>query len=289
MTRTLLIDADLVAYKASAGTQRSYDWNGDGRKSVAADMDAAVRQAEEAIERYADKLKADEVLVCLSDDFSSFRKDRVDPTYKAVRNDVERPVHLYDIKDHLADTYAFVRWTALEADDVMGIIATDPSRTDERIIVSADKDLMGVPGKLHQPAVYNTQNGSLIRPARTIDISVEEADRFHLYQTIVGDSTDGYPGLPGAGPVMAEAVLNGMMVRQTTKTFQRGPRKGETISQWIAHHEPEAPVWQRIVALYEKFGLTEDDAVKQARLARILRHPEWDGRSPRLWTPPSVN
>lgn len=250
-------------------------------------MDAAVRQAEEAIERYADKLKADEVLVCLSDDFSSFRKDRVDPTYKAVRDNVDRPVHLYDIKDHLADTYDFVRWTALEADDVMGIIATDPTRTDERIIVSADKDLMGIPGKLHQPAVYNTQNGSLIRPARTLDISVEEADRFHLYQTIVGDSTDGYPGLPGAGPKAAEEVLDGgIQWVQQDRTFKAGPRKGQTIQEWVKTEGDYIPAWLRVVQLYAKFGLTETDAIKQARLARILRYDEWDGRSPRLWSPP---
>lgn len=285
MTRTLLLDADLIAYRASSATQRSYDWNGDGKKSYAADFEAAVEMAERTIDDYATKLKADEVLVCLSDDFSSFRKDRVDPTYKAIRDDVDRPVHLYDIKDHLADTYEFVRWTALEADDVMGIIATDPNRTDERIIVSADKDMKTIPGKLHQPAVYNTMTGALIRPAQTIDISVEEADRFHLYQTIVGDQTDGYPGLPGAGPKAAEEVLNGVQWVQQERTLKSGPRKGLTISEWVRTEGDYIPAWLRVVALYEKAGLTEEHALKQARLARILRYGEWDGRSPRLWTP----
>jgi DNA polymerase-1 len=40
------------------------------------------------------------------------------------------------------------------------------------------------------------------------------------------------------------------------------------------------------VAAYERQGLTEADAIKQARLARILRYEEWDGRTPRLWAPP---
>lgn len=261
MTRTLLLDADLLAYRATAANQRSYDWNGDGNKSIAADEEAARRYAEDGIMRFADKLKADEVIVCLSDDFNSFRKDRVDPSYKAVRDGVDRPIHLYDVKEWLAESYETVRWTALEADDVMGILATDPSRPDERIIVSADKDLMGVPAKLHRPAVHNTQNGALIRKAMTIDVSPLEAIRFHFWQTLVGDMTDGYLGAPGVGPksLYAEAVLEA---------------------------EDEEEAWGIVLEAYATRG-GEEAAIRQARLARILQHGDWDGRSPRLWLPPA--
>lgn len=277
MTRTLLLDADLIAYRASSATQRGYDWNGDGNKSVAADEAAAREFAEEAIMRYVDQLKADDVIVCLSDDFNSFRKDRVDPTYKQARNDVDRPVHLYDIKEWLAETYTTERWTALEADDVMGILATDPERTDERIIVSGDKDLMTIPGKLYRPATEH-------RPAKMMHISLEEADRFHLYQTIVGDVTDGYPGLPGAGPAAAEKLLSGQGWEDYLHVFKSGPRKGLEEVRWRPTWYLR--VWHAIVSAYLKAGLTEAHAIKQARLARILRHGEWDGRSPRLWNPP---
>jgi DNA polymerase-1 len=262
VSRTLLLDADLLAYRASAANQRSYDWNGDGAKSVAADEAGARQYAEEQIESFVKKLKADDVIVCLSDDFNSFRKDRVDASYKAVREGVERPVHLYDIKDYLAETYDTVRWTSLEADDVMGILATDPARSDERIIVSADKDLMGVPARLHRPAVYNTQTGTLIRKAMTIDISPLEAIRFHFWQAIVGDTTDGFPGAYGVGPksLYAEDVIEA---------------------------ESEEEAWDIVLQAFASVGQSEDDAVRQARLARILQHSDWDGRTPRLWLPPA--
>lgn len=263
MTRTLLLDADLLAYKASSANQRSYDWNGDGNKAVAADEEAARRYADQRVDKLADKLKANKVLVCLSDDFASFRKDRVDPTYKAIRATTERPVHLYDIKDYLAETYETVRWTALEADDVMGILATDPSRSDERIIVSADKDLMGVPARLHRPAVYDTSGSRrLIRKALTIDITPLEAIRFHFWQTMVGDVTDGYPGARGVGAksIYAADVLEA---------------------------ESEEEAWDIVLQAYAHVGQTEDDAVRQARLARMLQHGDWDGRTPRLWLPPA--
>jgi len=260
MTRTLLLDADLLAYRASAANQRSYDWNGNGNKSIAADEDKARQYAEEKIERTADKLKADSVIVCLSDDFSSFRKDRVDPTYKDFRNKVERPVHLYDIKDWLAEEYETVRWTALEADDVMGILATDPEAADERIMVTADKDLMGVPAKLHRPAVYHW-NGKLIRKAMTIDITPLEAIRFHFWQTIVGDTTDGFIGARGVGPASPYALD-------------------------VLEAESEEEGWDIVLQAFATRG-GEDEAIKQARMARILQHGDWDGRSPRLWLPPA--
>ena len=192
---------------------------------------------------------------------NSFRKDRIDPNYKAVRASVERPEHLYDIKDWLAEEYETVRWTALEADDVMGILATDPSRTDERIIVSADKDLMGVPGKLHRPAVRHW-NGRLIRKAMTIDITPLEAMRFHLWQTVVGDVTDGYGGARGVGPE-------------------------STYAQDILTAESEEEAWDIVLQAFNGPRGGEEAALKQARLARILQHSDWDGRSPRLWLPPA--
>lgn len=263
MTRTLLLDADLLAYRASAANQRSYDWNGDGNKSVAADEEAARRYAEDKIVSIANKLKADEILICLSDDFTSFRKDRVDPSYKEIRANVDRPVHLYDIKDWMAETYETVRWTAVEADDVMGVLATDPGRTDERIIVSADKDMMTVPGKLHRPAVHNTQTGKLIRKAMTIDITPMEAIRFHFWQTIVGDQTDGIPGARGVGPKSDYAT-----------------------DVLLADSEEEA--WDIVLQAFAQRG-GEKEAVKQARLTRILQHSDWDGRSPILWRPPAYD
>lgn len=264
MTRTILLDADLIAYKASAASQRSYDWNADGNKSVAADESGARAYAEEEVEKLADKLKADEVIVCLSDDFASFRKDRIDPTYKALRGSVDRPVHLYDIKEWMAETYTTERWTALEADDVMGILATDPDygKGKDLIIVSADKDLMTIPARLHRPAVYNLQTRQLLRKAITIDITELEAIRFHFWQTIVGDTTDGYPGARGVGPKSEFAVE-------------------------VLEADSEEEAWDIVLDAFASKGFTEEDAVRQARLARILQHSDWDGRSPRLWLPPA--
>lgn len=277
MSRTLLIDADLIAYRASAALQQTFDWNGDGScVSVNGRLPEAKAEAQRIVEWFMDDLKADDIVICLSDDVQNFRK-KIDPTYKLSRGNTERPVHLYDLKEWMGSKWPSRLVPTLEADDVMGIMSTEP-HVGERVIVSSDKDMKTIPGLLCCPDYANHR-------LKVQAISEEEADRFHLWQTIVGDICDGYPGCPKAGPVMATAVLDGMMVRQTEKTFKAGPRKGETIPQWIAHHEPDVPVWTRVVALYAKFGLTEADALRQARLAFILRHSHYvDGRR-REWSP----
>ncbi len=224
--------------------------------SVAADFDAAKVYAEEELNRLIDRLQPDDLIVCLSDDITSFRKDRIDPTYKAMRGNVERPVHLYDLKDWLREEYIVEERATLEADDVMGIIATDPSRTDERIIVSADKDLMTIPGKLYRP---QAQTGP--KP-KIFQITLLEAIRFHFWQTIVGDTTDGYPGAYGVG-------------------------KSSPYAQDVLEAESEEEAWEEVLMAFAHVGQDEDDAVRQARLARILQFQDYDGRSARLWLPPA--
>lgn len=254
MTRTLLIDADILAYVSSAKTQRSYKWDGE-TTSVAADFDQAKLAAEAELDHLIDRLQPDELIICLSDDFSSFRKDRIDPTYKSTRVGSDRPLHLYDMKDWMRSEYIVEERTALEADDVMGIIATDPNRTDERIIVSADKDMMTIPGKLYRP-----QNQTGEKP-QVLEITPLEAMRFHFWQTIVGDATDGYPGAPRVGKASPFAVD-------------------------VLEAEDEIEAWDEVLMAFASVGLTEEDAVRQARLARILQFPDYVGRSPRLWLPP---
>lgn len=277
MTRTLLLDADILAYIATSVNQRSYDW-GDG-KVTAADETAAQETVEQEITKLAERLQADDVLVCLSDDFTSFRKERVDPTYKAVRGTTERPVHLYDIKAWMVENYDTVRWPTLEADDVMGILATDPNRMDERIIVSADKDMMTIPGQLYRPQMQISG-----KAPRVMQITEAEADRYHLYQAIVGDATDGYGGLPGAGPTAAEWLLQGLGWIARDHVLKSGPRKGGVEVRW--DRELMATPWEAIVSAYVKAGLTEQHAITQARLARILRFTDYDGHTPILWNPP---
>lgn len=89
------------------------------------------------------------------------------------------------------------------------------------------------------------------------ELSEEDADRNFLMQTLTGDPTDGYSGCPKIGAVNAARILD------------------------------EDCSWAAVVRAFEKQHLTEQDALTQARVARILRAEDYDFKKKevRLWTP----
>lgn len=272
MTRTLLIDADIIAYQCTASNEENIDW-GDGVVSHLADFEAAKRAAREQIEFLVSKLDADDPIVCLSDDLRSFRKEDVYPPYKENRKSTTRPEHLYDLKEWLGETYTTALRPRMEADDVMGILSTEPHKGD-RIIVSADKDMQTIPGLLFNPNKPELKVRS---------ISPEEAERFMLWQAICGDQTDGYPGCPGAGPVEADRLLGFEGWRSYAHTLKSGPRKGQEEVRW--YRDEFRSRWAAIVSAYEKAGLDEQAAVVQVNCARILKHCDVDGNRIIRWAP----
>jgi hypothetical protein len=135
----------------------------------------------------------------------------------------------------------------------MGILATKPGK-QHKIIVSQDKDMKSIPATVW--------DGCDLVP-----VSEYDADYFHMTQTLTGDVTDGYKGCPGVGPKKAEAIIP--KLDKDNMPYM--------VSEW----------WARVKEAYVKAKLTEEDALKNARLARILRWSDWDteNKRPILWTP----
>ena len=89
-------------------------------------------------------------------------------------------------------------------------------------------------------------------------IEKDEGAKWHLVQSLAGDQTDGYAGCPGIG------------VKRATTLFES---KGYS--------------WKTVVETFKEKGLTEEDALLNARLARILTASDYDftKRKPIPWTP----
>jgi DNA polymerase I len=243
--RTLLIDADVLIYQYASAVETLYEWEPD-RFTLASDAKEAKQRLDLAVAELKEDLEADDFVMCLSD-VENFRKVIL-PTYKASRKKTRKPLCFIELKEYVQDTYRSRLLPGLEADDVLGILMTGRRIRGEKVIVTVDKDLDTIPG-LHFNPWKDDQD--------VVDITPEEADYNHLFQTLTGDATDGYTGIPGVGPKRAAQILDG------------------------------APSWQSVVAAYEKAGLCEEEALVQARVARILRKSEWNERdkSVRLWTP----
>lgn len=242
-----------------------------------ADLDEVKPQIDSLLKEWKESLEADDIIVCLSCPHDENFRLSVLPSYKGNRDYSNRPQLLGPIKEYLASAYNTYARPTLEADDVMGILSTHPSIVKGRkIIVSEDKDMKTIPGWL-----YNPRKGTKPRL-----ISEPEANYWHLYQTLVGDATDNYKGCPGVGPERADSSLSEVIKPVPIhREITRGPNKGQIKTIWeMAEAES---LWDVVVAWYAKSGLTEADALVQARVARICRASDYDfkNKEVKLWLP----
>lgn len=281
MTKThLLIDGDVIAFVAAAAAQ-SYLVDSAGWHLPIANE----REGEAIVDNLLHGLKAglgaDSADVYLSDPVENWRK-LVDPTYKENRSGGERPLLLVHLKEYLKQTSGASWWPGLEADDTLGILATTPGGVRRTIVVGRDKDFLSIPGLHHTIGKDKNADGQLV----VRGVTQWQADRFHLLQTLAGDRVDGYYGCPGIGMERAAQIIDCPMRLVPQKGVKtRGVNKGEEVTRWMS--EPTTDYWACIVSHYEKHGLTEADALRTARLARILRHGEYDADTEgvTLWNP----
>lgn len=286
---TLLIDADIIAFQAAAVCQEWVKME-NGIWFQVADEVTGQCYIDNFIHDMQEALGADNVVCALSDRKANWRKD-VLPSYKANRKDTVPPVLRWEFCDYIEEQYeTFIR-PGLEGDDVLGILSTSQRIKGEKVIVSIDKDMKTIPGAIlnwnHANAAV--AQGVLKNVGQAIHIVTEEqADYFHLLQTLAGDPTDGYAGCPGIGMQTADEILRDTphIVVPVESVVTRGPRKGEPQTKWVKQEGDYTP-WQTIVSYYAKAGLTEEDALQQARVARICRASDYDfkRKEVRLWTP----
>jgi DNA polymerase I len=257
--KLLLIDGDQFVFTAAVAIEREIRWDDDNHVLYSS-PELAWANFEGMLGRIFDRFETNDHALTFSSP-NNFRYE-VDPTYKSNRKGARKPMCFAAVRELADANYNTISMDGLEADDIMGILATKPGAS-QRIIVSQDKDMKTIPGTLW--------NGKDL-----LHVSEAEADYNHLYQTLIGDSTDGVKGCPGVGPVKAEKLLKGEKSPGYTEA------KGE-------HWETEGLLWGRVVHAYLKAGLTEVAALQQARLVRILRWSDWcsETRRPILWTPAS--
>ena len=238
----ILIDCDYIVYKCCAAAETEMDF-GDDVIVVTSNFSDAYKCVKRDLDRIQSDLGSfDDELILFFTSPNNFRK-KILPEYKGHRQR-KKPCGFKRIISELKKNYRVILKNTLEADDALGIYAT---KYPGNIIVSPDKDMRQIPGKL-----YDFKE--------TVDITPEAGAKWHLIQTMSGDNTDGYSGVPGIG------------VKKAEKIFEE---KGYT--------------WQAVVETFIEKDLTEEDALCNARLARILQTSDYDhkNKEPILWTPPS--
>lgn len=246
MSTIVLVDGDILAYTACSSNEISTHW-GDGLWTLHVNEDDVKRDILWTLDDVKRNLSVDEFVICLTDK-DNFRKD-VLPSYKSNRKETRKPMCLPAIREWLVKEHDAIIWPKLEADDVLGILATKPKReaTDNVIVFSRDKDLKSVPCQY-------TKNGIEVET-----ITKQEADYNFLKQSLMGDMTDGYTGIKGVGEVKAKKIL--------------GDVSDFTLEEGIS----------KVKEAYTKAGYDEHDMLQQINVARILRHGDYKEGEIKLW------
>lgn len=243
--KVLLIDGDILLYKIALNNEVDTHW-GDGLWTLHCDENICKADVDLVIDDLGASLNADDYIVALTDT-NNFRKEIL-PTYKSNRKDKRKPMTLKALRDYVIKKHNGVVWKNLEADDVLGIMSTEPT-DEERIVVSIDKDLKTVPCNLSVDGL-SVEN-----------ITQRMADYWFMIQTLTGDKVDGYDGIEGVGIKTAEKLI----------------QKYTNV--------PLLDLWKIVKKIYVEKGYTEAEALQQARVAHILRHGEYNKKTGevKLW------
>lgn len=277
--KTLLIDADVLAFVAASAVQIAVEEDGMIRQM------GNIREGEVVVDNLISSAAAMLhsrgaarvfYLSCKTED--GWRKN-LWPQYKEARGEKasERPLLLDKLKDYLREEYGATSVNKLEADDMIGIVMTEYEH-GTHCSVGRDKDFLTIPGCHHtiQTDFFHNQ-------------SLQEANAFFYAQVLAGDRVDGFFGAEGIGMKRAvDIIAAGKRVIPQRGVITRGPNKGKETTKWVT--EDAETIWDVIVTHYEKSGQTEGEALRNARLANILRHDQYNMEtgeiifwSPTLW------
>jgi len=234
----LLVDADYVVYKCCASAESEIDF-GDDVIVVTSRFSDAYNCVKRELNKIAQNFFDPEIILFFSDS-TNFRKS-IQPAYKGHRNR-KKPCGYKRVINQLKDEYRVIIMPTLEADDSLGIYAT---KHPGNVLCSPDKDLRQIPGQLFDMN-------------ETMSVTPEEGAKWHLIQTLAGDQTDGYAGVPGIG------------VKRAVSLFEE---KGYS--------------WKTALEAFAEKDLSEEIALENARLARILQCTDYDvaEQRPILWSP----
>jgi len=238
----LLIDADYVVYKCCASAENEIDF-GDDVIVVTSKFSDAYACVKRELKKIKDFFLWDETeTILFFSDSVNFRKT-IQPDYKGHRNR-KKPCGYKRVINKLKEEFEVIVMPSLEADDALGIYAT---ANPGNVICSPDKDMRQIPGRLFDMKELHT-------------IEQDDADQWHLVQTLAGDQTDGYAGCPGIG-----------------------------VKRAIALFEEKGYSWETVVEAFAEKDLSEKVALENARLAKILQCSDYDfiDKRPILWTPTS--
>jgi DNA polymerase-1 len=181
----VLVDGDIVAYRAAFSTQDMFPQDAENK------VDDLMLYILEGTLMFPDP-RDYEVFLTGS---GNFRYDIAKSfPYKGNRSGVEKPIHLSVTRERLVSKWGAIVSEGEEADDLIAIAATNYG--PDTVVASIDKDMLQIPCK-H----FNFTTGVWTT------VTEFEGLRSFYKQILTGDRADNIVGLYRVGPVKAEKML----------------------------------------------------------------------------------
>ena len=222
----LLIDADLLIYKAGFAAQSSND-----DPPLEHSLGNVKKMVKGIEDKMSDYFTIDGKTLFLSPDGRENFRYKVAQTlpYKGNRT-APKPKHFNEMKDYIKMKYPHVVAVEEEADDAIG---KESTRLDgDCVIVSADKDLRMLPGwhwemNDTEHPFFATDFGYLMlqkRKGKRLQL-IGTGEMWFYAQTLLGDKADNIPGVKGMGDkkvfeLLHDAKSKAQLVERVIKCYQ---------------------------------------------------------------------
>lgn len=238
MSKLIILDVESYLYKASHACKELKEIK-DFVYQEQYNLKLGIDFIDNTVKRLKNKLKAQEIVMVVGDPQENFRKTLY-PNYKGNRTQ-PKPL-MYDmLLDYVVNKYEVISLSTLEADDVARIVYEDNDTFNfsEKVIVSIDKDFYTVP---EVNFLRDLNDDAIVEY-----INKETAEYNLMLQTIMGDSVDGYNGIPTYGN------------SKTRKWLNEKPR-----------------IWADVLELYQANGLSGEDYTMNKYCAKLVGLKNYD-------------
>tara|TARA_R110000868_G_scaffold21900_1_gene90571 strand:+ start:4490 stop:5281 length:792 start_codon:yes stop_codon:yes gene_type:complete len=247
-----LVDADSLIYKVGFAIEDKTYWNEaevmagiEQEKDITYDTNIAVcyTTLDQLVSNIVFATGCDSAVLVFSGGVN-FRYD-FPISYKANRKASRRPEGYDEILAYARAKFNTFTTDGIEADDYVVYLKT--KYPEDYLLCAIDKDVLYQTAGTH----YNYNKDE------EVTVSEGDATRYAYFQTLTGDTTDGYRGCYGVGTAKATKIL--------------------------AECETDYEMWQAVLEAYESKDQTEDEALWTMRLAQMH---QFNGKSIELWNPP---
>ena len=217
------------------------------------------------------RLKPDYVCVAWDKPKTNIRKRlELYPAYKAGRKPA--PADFYEQIPLLHELLQAFGWPLYElddyeADDIMGTLAAQATQQNiDTLLITSDLDLLQVISDHTKVYALKTGLSNIELYSRdSFEVKYQiKLDQFLDYKSLVGDSSDNIPGVPGIGPVAARKLLADY--KTLDGIYDNLALMPSKLSEKLAAHKDLAEISKELAAIWTdapiKLDLAEVDGSK---------------------------